>query len=173
VITTMPNNNSFSIKQDKATIGAGGFWCSACLSGKPSSEQSPDPRYCKGCFQVLSEEARLLSGGKRPAWLPKPQTPEKAVESQYPIPQQGYRNMSTVNAEKSTVDIINPPEPKVTHGKRGPKHRELPEDLIRQWASDSMGSKAIAVRLRSEHGIEVSYKTIQRILSGQRILDIE
>jgi len=57
---------------------------------------------------------------------------------------------------------------KATGTKRGPKRRQLPEDLIKQWSSEGMGSKAITSQLKAELGITVSYKTIQRILSGER-----
>ena len=47
------------------------FYCHACLMDKPANEQSPDPRYCQGCFDFLTKEAELLPGGKRPSWKPK------------------------------------------------------------------------------------------------------
>jgi len=76
-------------------------------------------------------------------------------------------NMSTVNGKKSEVDIIQPPVSKVTHEKRGPKQKALPQELIKQWVGEGMGSKAIASRLKSELGIKVSYKTVQRALSNK------
>ena len=76
--------------------------------------------------------------------------------------------MSTSDDKKTTVDIIKPSVAKVTRGKRGPKHRDLPGDLIKQLAGEGMGSKAIATQLKKEQGINVSYKTIQRVLSGER-----
>jgi len=71
--------------------------------------------------------------------------------------------MSTVRSKKTEVDIIRPVTPKVTRAKRGPKITELPDDLIRQWASEGVGSKAISTRLKAK-GFFVSYKTIQRRL---------
>ena len=47
----------------------------------------------------------------------------------------------------------------------------LPRELISQWAGEGMGSKAIASKLNSELGIKVSYKTVQRVLSGEREFD--
>lgn len=76
--------------------------------------------------------------------------------------------MSTLGSKKFKEDIINPPAMSRARGKRGPKHRRLPEDLIRQLADQGMGSKAIAGWLKAERGVTVSYKTIQRILSGER-----
>ena len=76
--------------------------------------------------------------------------------------------MSTLNDKKSEVDIIQPSVAKVTREKRGPKQKALPQELIRQLAGKNMGSKAIATHLRREMGIHVSYKTIQRVLSGER-----
>ena len=166
----MPNNGYFSIKGDFTIIKAGGFFCNACLAGKPVAEQSPDPHYCQRCYHFLIAEAELLSPGKRPAWIPKKQKPKKAVEQQYQVSQVGYRNMSTLTNKKSEVDIINPPVTSRAIGKRGPKQKNLPVELISQWAGEGMGSKAVATRLRSELDITVSYKTIQRILSGQRVL---
>jgi hypothetical protein len=79
--------------------------------------------------------------------------------------------MSTVKAQKIEVlDIIQPMTAKVTlDKKRGPKRKVLPEDLVKRLASQGQGSKAIAAQLKKQ-GLEVSYKTIQRILSGQRVL---
>lgn len=49
--------------------------------------------------------------------------------------------------------------------RRGPKQLPVPEDLIRELASQGLGSKAIAAKL-NERGISVSYKTIQRRIQG-------
>ena len=46
----------FDIKHDGAIINAGGFWCEACLIGKPGSDTSPDPRYCQDCYGFLLKE---------------------------------------------------------------------------------------------------------------------
>ena len=61
------------------------------------------------------------------------------------------------------MDIITP---RMRNSRRGPKHRELPEDTIRQLASEGLGARAIAKKL----GGIVSYRTILRVLSGQRVL---
>jgi len=76
--------------------------------------------------------------------------------------------MSTLENPKNEVDIIRPSVATRTLGKRGPKHRQLPEDLIRQLADKDMGAKAIASKLKRELGVDVSYRTIQRLLSGER-----
>ena len=77
-------------------------------------------------------------------------------------------NMSTLESQEIEVDIIQAPNAIRPSGKRGPKHKDLPEDLIKQMADDGMGAKAIATRLKVEFDIHVSYKTIQRVLSGVR-----
>jgi hypothetical protein len=161
----MPNSGYFDTKRDIEIEKAGGFWCHTCLVSHPATEQSPDPRYCQGCYEFLLREAEMLSPGKYPKWIPKPQ---KALKKQYQVSQHGDGIMSTVEGKKIEVDIINPPDAIRTSTKRGPKHRQLPEDLIRQLASEGMGSKVIAARLEARRGIIVSYKTIQRILSGER-----
>ena len=152
----------FDIKRDIEIGKAGGFFCQACVIGKPASEQSPDPRYCLSCFDVLTNEASLLPSNKRPKWVPKAKnTPEKSIQ----VVDDVVLNMSPINGEKNKVDIIQSRVAKVTRSKRGPKFTELPDDLIRQWASEGMGSKAISTRLKAE-GYDVSYKTIQRRLQG-------
>ncbi len=138
-------------------------WCEACLVGKEEDQMSPDPRYCQSCYEFLLEEARILSGTKRPNWIPRSET---GGEEQYHASQYGNGIKATLEGEKSIVDIINPPTFLRPQAKRGPKHRVLPEEFIRSLAKD-MGSKAITTKLK-ERGITVSYKTIQRVLSGER-----
>ena len=63
----------FDISQDKAIIENGGFQCSGCLIGKPAGEQSPDPLYCRGCYEFLLKEVALIPPKhKKPAWVPVP-----------------------------------------------------------------------------------------------------
>ena len=173
----------FSIERDNEIANNGGFFCQACLVGKPLDDISPDPRYCLGCYEVLSAEAKMLSGIKR-KWVPQAPSAkigrkkevkvETGVGAIKPI-------MSTIKHKeknppkpkpKPKVDIIPPlvqPASKVIHGKRGPKHKSLPEELITRWASEGMRNKAIATELR-KRDIIISPKTIQRILKGQRVL---
>ena len=157
----------FNIKRDNELIAGGGFWCNACLVGKPASELSPDPRYCQFCYEFLLDEAKLLTG--KPAWVPrqKPE-PKKGDKEKVKVAGVGLLNMSILKSEKTSMDIIQPVTPKGTRGKRGPKQRALPVEMIRQWADDGMGSNSIATRLKTEKNILVSYKTIQRLL--QRVL---
>jgi len=61
----------FSARRDREIVANGGFFCQACLVGKPAGEQSPDPRYCQGCCKFLFEEAEFLPDGKRPRWIPR------------------------------------------------------------------------------------------------------
>lgn len=49
----------------------------------------------------------------------------------------------------------------------GRKQHPIPGDLIKQLASQGHSSRQIAEKL-SEHGTNTSYKTVQRVLSGQR-----
>lgn len=60
----------FSSDRDRTIIEARGFFCKACLVGKLASEQSPDPRYCQGCYEFLSAEVKLLGRGKKPSRVP-------------------------------------------------------------------------------------------------------
>ena len=157
-------NGYFDIKGDIVIEKAGGFFCEACLVAKPPTEDvSPDPRYCPSCYEFLLIEASILPQSQRPKWIPRmsPRTlPEglvkgdKKEKSRYPIPNHVVLIMSTPGSQET----------------RGRKHRALPMELITRWAGEGMGGKAIAARLKGEHGIKVSYKTIQRLLTGQRVL---
>ncbi|MFC1981428.1 hypothetical protein ACFLVN_04200 [Chloroflexota bacterium] len=151
----------------------GFFFCHACLEDKSVSEQSLDSRYCRGCCEFLLQEAEVLPVNKRPKWIPKAQsktdsTGKNRGQEVIQVSQDVVLNMSTLKSEKSKVDIIQPPGTNRALGKRGPKQKDLPHEIIEQWASDGMGSKAIASKVNSEHGVKVSYKTIQRLLSGER-----
>ena len=149
----------------------GAFFCHTCLMDKPATEASPDPRYCQGCYDFLTKEAELLDG-RKPTWVPKdsqsitrtplepsckPLQPTSGVGHNYIDTQIGSGIMSTVESKKDD-------------GKRGPKQKALPRELIKQWAGEGMGSRVIALKLNSELGIKVSYRTIQRVLSGERLI---
>ena len=170
-----------SAEQPKNNLNKSGFFCHACVMDKPATEASPDPRYCQGCYGFLVKEAEMLPDNKRPKWVPRAQskkdsTGKNSSQKVIQVSQDVVLNMSTVNGKKSEVDIIQSPVGKVTRekqpikteAKRGPKQKALPQELISQWAGEGMGSKAIASKLNNELGIKVSYKTIQRLLSGER-----
>lgn len=157
----------FSIRRDNELIRAGThFWCETCVVARPLKEQSPDPRYCQGCYEFLLKEAELL-GGRKPTWAPKdsqPVTrrpPEPVGEPVQPASGVGHNYIGT----RIGSGIMSTLESKKDDGKRGPKHKALPRELIKQWAGEGMGSRAIASRLNNELGIEVSYKTVQRALA--------
>ncbi len=143
-------------------------FCLACLTGKKRTQMShKDIRYCLECQPVVEYEYSLLAD-KSHVRRYKPVKPEailKAIES--PSVDMGTgeekTKMSTLNCPSSTVDKFRPRGRPKTY-----KKRELPEELIKQL-SQEMGSKAIVTELRNR-GINVSYKTIQRLLTGQRVL---
>ena len=139
------------------------FWCKACLDNKRMSQQSPDPRYCQGCFDCLVSEARMLDERgitKKADWMPKIGRDVQIVEKQ----PSGI--MSTSNETLAKVDIIKTEDSQSPFCKRGPKHKQLPDELIKELEGKGMGSKAIATQLKAQ-GIEISYKTVQRRLSIQ------
>ena len=154
----------FDTKRDNEHISAGThFWCHTCLVARPIDSGSPDPRYCQGCYDFLLKEADMLTERgytKRPWWWPV--RAEQATKEKIPTIPQSI-NMSTVKTKNFRVNTITTGTSARPLPKRGPKFAELPEILIRQWAGEGMGSKAIAARLKGE-GIDVSYKTIQRRL---------
>ena len=149
----------------------GKFRCQACLECKHLSELSlKDARYCDFCQPIIEYEYSLLSTGshsKRYKPMPlKSKSTSTEVPPIYKPTGEEKMKMSTPDEKPVTVDNFKP---------RGrPKHykkRELPIDLIKQLYTQDIGSKAIATRLKVGHGTKVSYKTIQRILSGERKID--
>ena len=86
------------------------------------------------------------------------ETPKAQSIASYP-----ETKKSTLNPIKSRVDFFRPRGRPKTY-----KKRLLPDDKIKQLHHEGMGAKAIATQLKTEQGIDVSYKTIQRVLSGQR-----
>ena len=75
----------FNIKRENELIDAGShFWCEACVVARPLVEQSPDPRYCQSCFDVLKLEAEMQPT-RRAAWMQK--IVKKAKIDRKPIPE--------------------------------------------------------------------------------------
>lgn len=150
---------------------SGSFFCQTCLEYQPTSEQSPDIRYCKGgCDFLLKEAAIIREHGvtKRANWMPI-----KTLQKGKKVVEDISVQMSTLEDENITVDISSPTVASGATKKRRRKYKQLPEGFIKQLATEGLGSKAITTRLRKERGVTVSYKTIQRVLSGERKRDIE
>lgn len=149
----------FDIKRDKQFP----YFCEACLVGKREDEMSgEDIRYCVGCQQVIEESYSLSAdtGSHLGRYTPQEQA-EKVAPMEMDIGKEKMK-MSTLNQNIATVDI------KRAGGRIKPRRkRELPEGLIKQL-SEGMGSKAVASKLKRDKGIDVSYKTIQRLLAGER-----
>lgn len=156
------------------TCPAGLFFCEACLMNKVLDEQSPDSRYCQGCYEVLVKEAETLTDKgftNRPWWWPVMPEGEQGFEP-HPLPD-ASASMDIIKEKVEEVSnhlpaIMSTPktDAKLAESKRGPKAKELPENLIRRWAGKGMSPQAIAKRLADKHQVFVSYKTIKRRLQG-------
>ena len=76
----------FDIKRNNQLIASGThFWCEACVVARTLVEQSPDPRYCQGCFDVLKVEAEMQPS-RRVAWMPKNISHKTAPEATQTTP---------------------------------------------------------------------------------------
>ena len=156
-----------NIKRDKQYP----YFCQACLGGKPETETSFDTRYCKGCCDFLLKEAEMDTNRRNSDWKPinSHNTPDKREEKAAQSLDTCAELCPPQKAPQNTVDIIQPLDPQKKATNRGrPRQLDLPEELIKELASEGMGSKAIASQLRRGGGIKASYKTIQRVLTGQR-----
>jgi len=92
-----------------------------------------------------------------------PVTDAIPVSDIVPYTEKAKTKLSTLNSPSLTVDNFRPRGRPTTY-----KKRPLPDEKIKQLHKEGMGTKAIATRLKKEQGIPISYKTIQRVLSGQR-----
>jgi len=148
----------FDIKRDNAIIEAGGFWCSACLSGKPVGEQSPDQRYCQGCYDFLLNEAEL-EGRRAGDW--RPTKGKRVSEPSASIVLAIGNSVSSGNAGCDTVAYEG------LYGTQGVT--DLVTDRLRLLASQGMSCRAIERELLKDN-VTISYRTIARRLKGQGVL---
>ena len=142
------------------------FFCQACLEDKPKRERSEeDFRYCNLCQPVIEGEYRAIveSKGRPLTSLYKPILRVPLSDPMESHTELKKSKMSTLIETPVTVDNFRPPDRPKTY-----KKQELPEPLIKEMKIAGMGAKAIATRLKVEQDINVSYKTIQRMLSGER-----
>lgn len=141
-------------------VGGKTFFCKACLENPPAAAASPDPRYCRFCFDFLTEEAKLLQvtrPGANPNWLP--QGSRTAEKGHTQAVAHGHNCAPTVS-------MVQQQAGNMSTGKRGPKSRVLPWSLILKLAAEGLAPKAIAARLYAQQGLKISYKTIERKLRG-------
>lgn len=133
------------------------FYCYTCLENKPLTEQSPDPRYCNGCCDFLLKEAKMLTGGKRPSWIPRvPVAPQNTPEPLYKRVEQardcnkiGYRYSHRVGS------------------KRGRKPIDIPMEFIAQITKEGITTcRGISKRLK-DYGIECSFMTVARMIKSK------
>ena len=150
---TMANSGYFDIKKDIEIEKAGGFFCSACLVGKPLDDISPDPRYCQGCYDVLLKEAELLPPKNRPSCLPKPPKGKK-VEAEDNIVTPSLKAGLKIKRNEINIRHILPV---------GRPSLGLPEDYLMELAAQGLGYRAIAKRLQAE-GIEGSHMAVGRAI---------
>lgn len=64
----------FDIKEDVKISNNGGFFCQACICGRPLSQRSKDERYCLECYDILK--------GEYGTEVPKNKKEEKKVKKQ-------------------------------------------------------------------------------------------
>ncbi len=144
----------FDIERDKQFP----CFCQGCLVGKTETEMSQEnTRYCLECQPSIEKEYSLLSRQKRRQIEP---SNVAHIENGTDKPK---TKMSTLNSPSAEVDNFRPTGRPKTY-----KKRPLPDGKIKQLHKGGMGPKAIATQLKRQQGIDVSYKTIQRVLSGER-----
>jgi len=151
----------FSIKRDNELIAGGThFWCQACVVARPLVEQSSDPRYCQRCYEVLKVEAEMQPT-RRAAWMPK--IVKKATRE----------NISHKTAPEATQTTPEPEEgcDTIQQGEIVGQNRVTGDVIVKinELSAQGNSTRAIEKELAKE-GVFISYRTIARILSGERML---
>jgi hypothetical protein len=100
---------------------------------------------------------------------------ENTGEKSIPVSQPMYTILSTSNGEEITVDKIKPSAPsgaihRIRTEARGRKQISLPLDYIEHLVEAGLGYKQIAAKIRVEYGIVASYRTVARVVKGERKL---
>ncbi len=182
VTEAVAERETFDPARDRALIKAGThFYCYGHLGARPNEEQSEDPRYCRDCCEFLSQEAKLSHS--KADWVPKVARGKASVGKDQEAPQVDHVppvKGDTISTQPSTppakrqriMSTPEAPQPSAVKKRRGPKQKDLPvEEIKRLEEEEGLGSKRIEALLK-EQGIDVSYKTIQRILKGQRKTEV-
>ena len=121
------------------------YFCEACLTGIADEDNSPDARYCQGCYDFLLKEVDSLD--RVPKWaLRVPQKPKRE-----PVKQDSGVAQKYIGGK--------------TRGR--PKMNNVPPELIHDLSKRGLSARGIAREL-GEQGITVSRVTVGRVLSGTR-----
>jgi hypothetical protein len=148
---------NFDIKREKEIIDAGShFWCRGHSGAVLVGEQSPDPRYCRFCFTLLTDEVYILKEkhqfNNSMSWAPK--TPAKGAE---PVLGQATAAASVSgkveHSKRDTGILIH---------KRGRPKIEIPIDQVNELRRQGKGMKEIAKQLG------LSPMTVSRSLVGAK-----
>ena len=98
-------------------------------------------RFCRNCYEYLrtGDNHHFSSNMAKLEWLEQAKPP-----SDQPV-------------------ILSP----LKHS-RGRRKKELPMNYISQLINAGMGCKKIARKLKDERGVDCSYRTIARVVKGER-----
>jgi hypothetical protein len=116
----------------------------ACLVGRTADEQSPDPRYCQGCYDFLLQEIEINPKG---SW--KPKKPGELTESHSEGSDKPYNEQETAtNPVIEEIDMVGDVIVK-----------------IQELATRGKSTRQIAAMLQ-DRGLKLSHMTIARRLQG-------
>jgi len=171
MIGTMPRY--FDAKRDTEIINNDGFFCQACLVGRPMAERSPDLRYCHSCCDFLLEEAQMITSHRRPKWIPKvPNAKQNGGEVTQKTAQvlgvgdkQKEVLVDTKSKNAHAYQNLTLGRSKVNVGGR-PK-KDVPIRLIKELSKGGLSIGGIVKELKTQ-GCILGTTTVSRVLSGQR-----
>jgi len=136
----MTTDRYFNIEQDNLLINDGGhFWCQACVVARSLINQSPDPRYCWGCYEVLKVEAEMQRT-RRAAWIPKNMSHKTTPDAPRTPPE----------GQEVVAKIVSPIIPPVTEKKgimqqRGRPWKEGEVHRATRWRRQKKAEQGVLV----------------------------
>lgn len=131
------------------------FFCRACLRTLPLKDMSSkDARYCGFCQEIVEAEYLIRAESRQTTLAALYKPVKRALDAE----KAGTKNIQVDN--QGTLICPN--------GRGAKKRQDLPEDLIIEMDRNGKSSRVISEYLNISMGIEVSYRTIQRITAGRR-----
>jgi hypothetical protein len=158
---------NFNIRDDNEKIKTGQyFWCSTHLGVMLVADQSPDPRYCQFCYDLLNNEVRILKETRqynaRASLLPKVTAGKPPAGTQPGVEAPVKRDKKPIAVADVETDTVRT---SVILSHRGRNKKSLPVERIKELAASGASSRDIAKKLELD-GVMVSYRTVSRALAG-------
>ncbi len=155
----------FNIVKDNQIVADGGFFCLACLTGRPAEAISRDSRYCRECYESLKDEASLLAPNRgKPGWVPRNDKTLPIIKCAKTITQHTLKDVpATVFAQPDGEQV------KSGGGLTGRPAMTLPVEMIQNLYAQGAGVTEIMRQLKAK-GYSPSKRTVYNVLAGREVM---